>query len=1160
MGLLEELRDRNDDDEISRKLFILAEEVRKDAVIHLKLIINQLPEFDIHDETHSLKIIDNIESLIGEESIKKLSSYELFLLYMSGFLHDCAMALPAWELKLLTMTEGKIGYTQNSISNPIPNDGKKPYKISEALKVINDNKQVLYGDFETTNEFIFSFSNESDFQRDLAKRLIKYQEFRNGYSQEFKSLEEKGDVPSYLEFSDLLRYDFVRITHAERVEAYINNLSNKFIDSLSGAWGEALAKDLAKICRAHGESMDYIKELSLQSNYYGPQTANLQFVAMLLRLGDILHFSHDRAPRSLFVEKMITSKESLLHWRVKFQGINYSLNEIDENSRKKIKYMAYCDEPSLYYFIQEYLNWVDAEVSNYFEFFNQIKYFSRMGAGADKYHLNISEKVDRSQIRYNETKFTPIDNLKFTLNQTKILELLMGVGLYKDKFLCLRELYQNALDASRCMTAIMKERGIEKRGSIEFGIGQVVENNIKRKYIYCRDNGIGMTKEIVEKYFLNIGNSFYKSREFQKLKSTWISNFQPTSQFGIGILSCFMIGDKIEVTTIPLNEAEANSRSFSFSIDGPHENFYFMKPDELAIEEIGPHGTLIKLYLNSDIDIHDTKIEENLKILIKGQNKDIYKRKNVDLMKFWNKSIYKYIYSFIGIPDKSVDVQIRFSTNEVSVLEPWNTLFLFEDEEVEKIKLIYSDFSYMSDGYNPIEDYIRVKGSIKRNMLKVATKDIEYHFQLSLPLPNLDILDWRVLNFEECLYKHSATLIDGIIVSDTGLNYEFDFKRDLIANGIINFVGSERPDISVDRNTITSVSKLLISQFEEISNLVAEKLIQSVQSHLREYGDLLTEKQKLLMWDYIFKKFDSLTEYLIKHTVEISADLPLVDIKLFLEENYNVIDFVTTENVDFNNFDLRKLNKTENIIMMGKLLGAKNITVISDKIKIESQSLEFLGNERDYINGDMIPAAIKADVWEGDYEEYDLVSAFWPIVPKKLYNNIKDYNVQDIIAGRSKTTDHSSNSLAGIARTEPALVHPIRGIFSKREEAYWKKNSWIGKFENSVGRFWLFELNQHGDLIRKNNKDFFLFVFISPKELLKEELSILEDFKDDIDYYDGVKNGWSILILGSTGELVIKPGISSRGELVKLIKPSFWKQNDQIVYSFVDGTLAKDFL
>ena len=47
----------------------------------------------------------------------------------------------------------------------------------------------------------------------------------------------------------------------------------------------------------------------------------------------------------------------------------------------------------------------------------------------------------------------------------------------------------------------------------------------------------------------------------------------------------------------------------------------------------------------------------------------------------------------------------------------------------------------------------------------------------------------------------------------------------------------------------------------------------------------------MLIWDYIFKKFESLTEYLIKYIVETSVDLPLIDLKSYMEEHYNVPEF-----------------------------------------------------------------------------------------------------------------------------------------------------------------------------------------------------------------------------------------------------------------------------
>ena len=270
------------------------------------------------------------------------------------------------------------------------------------------------------------------------------------------------------------------------------------------------------------------------------------------------------------------------------------------------------------------------------------------------------------------------------------------------------------------------------------------------------------------------------------------------------------------------------------------------------------------------------------------------------------------------------------------------------------------------------------------------------------------------------------------------------------------------------------------------------------------------------------------------------------------------LNFIYKEEIKFKGLDLRYLNKTEKLIIIGKLLDAKKVVVSSDLVSIQSQSLKLLKHERRIVNDDMLPAVVKADEWIGDFEEYDLITALWPIIPDRLFKNIRDFGIQDIVEGRSKTTDTSSNSLAGLAKADPVLVHPVMGIFSNREDSYWRKSNWVGRFENPVGNFWLFELNQHGELMREKNEDFSLFVFISPRELSEEELDTLEDFKDDFDYYSGVTNGWSLLILGKTGELVIKPGMTNRKELVKMIKPSFWKKNNDVVYKFIDGTLVKD--
>ena len=57
-----------------------------------------------------------------------------------------------------------------------------------------------------------------------------------------------------------------------------------------------------------------------------------------------------------------------------------------------------------------------------------------LGFNIDNYSLAISNRVDRTQLKYNKEIFVPQSKMHFVLNQSKILELLMGVQLYKDEY------------------------------------------------------------------------------------------------------------------------------------------------------------------------------------------------------------------------------------------------------------------------------------------------------------------------------------------------------------------------------------------------------------------------------------------------------------------------------------------------------------------------------------------------------------------------------------------------------------------------------------------------------------------------------------------------------------------------------------------------------
>jgi Fe-S-cluster formation regulator IscX/YfhJ len=456
MKIIDVLKQRSetvkDDIKIELKLYNLADDLEKKCRTHLKRIIIIMPEFDLHDEKHSEKVLENIEKLLGDKILNSLSSYELFLLYLSAFLHDCAMAPSDWEINTMKLTEGTSEYYQDDFS--IKNDLKAPLKFSIATKSIIDNKINIYKKFESdVKEWMFSPQNEERLTDYLSTLLIEYQNFRNGFTDNLKTIKNKQE---FIELNEFIRTEYIRSTHHLRIGTYIKNLETIFGNSFEqDAWGKILAHDLSLICRFHGEDSDYIEKFSINAQYFGSESANLQFVAILLRLGDIIHFSYDRAPIVLRNSKLFKSEYSFQQWAIKNNGVNYFIDN------GEISFRAYCQNPETYFKLHQYIDWIDIEIQTYFRF--QRKW-------PVTYIANLQDRINRSNIKCDEETFLPKRGLVFSLNQNRIIELLMGVGLYKEKYACLRELYQNSLDAVRCMLSLNEIDNRSTSGIIEFRI------------------------------------------------------------------------------------------------------------------------------------------------------------------------------------------------------------------------------------------------------------------------------------------------------------------------------------------------------------------------------------------------------------------------------------------------------------------------------------------------------------------------------------------------------------------------------------------------------------------------------------------------------------------------------------------------------------------
>ena len=126
----------------------------------------------------------------------------------------------------------------------------------------------------------------------------------------------------------------------------------------------------------------------------------------------------------------------------------------------------------------------------------------------------------------------------------------MTEKLYNSPSVCVRELLQNSLDALRY------RRALKKLDESDWANGKVILYHTLDEYghevLSCTDNGVGMDEEIIKKFLTKVGRSYYRSPEFEQERIRFAKkgvDFDPCSRFGIGFMSCFMLGDQIVIKT-----------------------------------------------------------------------------------------------------------------------------------------------------------------------------------------------------------------------------------------------------------------------------------------------------------------------------------------------------------------------------------------------------------------------------------------------------------------------------------------------------------------------------------------------------------------------------------------------------------------------------------
>ncbi len=700
------------------KTLFEVKEVGKYAITKLDTIMLNMKEFTLHDHVHVFNMLKIIEIILSPDVIEQLSIPDLMLIFFTVFLHDIGMCMEEETARVLK--------------------GEQCEKIKK-IKIK-----------EEYDRYVKFCKTEWMFENGKIKS-----------SQELTELEREYMLSQY-----------IRATHAERVREYIAGDLKGYFDYAN----IDLSNIVADICVSHSKDYKYLLDMEAIKVCGNGVYTCIPFIAILLRLSDIIDFDSTRAPKELFEHLSIRDKISFQEWK-KHQSV-----EAWTITNDLIIIAAECEHPTIEFIIRKFCDLIDNELKNATHVMINLHEQNLEDKLILYKNIKFPIQVDRSKIRAKKDLFNkPIyryHETTFTLSKNHIIELLMGTKLYNSPDVALRELIQNSIDACVLRKKLCEMYNISYEPSI------LIEyyREQGQDYLEVIDNGMGMDQNIIDKYYTNIGISYYKSREFLNLIVENKIDFKPISKFGIGILACFMVCDEMRVETRRIIGRYKYEDPISVEING-YDSIFLIKDGSkeepgtetiLKLRENHPWGEMDKksfvdcirsivknpqfpiriLYQQEDVYIY--KQEENL---YKYDLERIKKRwimapniKRIDFeinsLEYGFKGIASVAYierkdmpvsklsmnnHYVVVDGKPYELFSTYTYDEYGIFKSSDTIEFSDDNEI----VVVSNASTTMPSYAEVS----LRGiTIPRNLF-VDFSDYEQKAVINFPLPTILVLD-----------------------------------------------------------------------------------------------------------------------------------------------------------------------------------------------------------------------------------------------------------------------------------------------------------------------------------------------------------------------------------------------------------------------------------
>lgn len=469
----------------------------------LQTVVRTFPHYSRHDASHSNTILERIGRVLGPKRIEMLSATDIWLLLEAAYQHDIGMVVTDEQMRAWWGTPHFKDYLTQLQHHSDP-------ELREAAR---------------------QFSSPSP-PRDLVHGWpIKVS----------RSL-------------TLAIAEYARRQHAANAERIIQNPEGTIgmPSPRTPLISARLFSQLGRICALHGGSFEETMKLPAREMGPGGDDAHPRFVAFMLRLGDLLDLDNGRFCPMTVRSFGALPVSSLAHFE-KHAATNHFWVSPEE-----IEVEAECHSYEAYEAAYQWFEWLRGELKN------QIAHWPDILPSPDFGDLPSPKKI-QAQLKGLLT-LEPGKRPRFEVDREQILKLVRGANIYTSRLGCMRELLQNAVDATLIRfwrehwsrlprEELAKRTPADLRRALEafpirVEVRQVEAAGASKKArfsIAVEDAGTGISLSDV-RYIQSIGAS-QKNPERQRIIEDMPEWMRPSGAFGIGLQSVFLFTDKVLVRT-----------------------------------------------------------------------------------------------------------------------------------------------------------------------------------------------------------------------------------------------------------------------------------------------------------------------------------------------------------------------------------------------------------------------------------------------------------------------------------------------------------------------------------------------------------------------------------------------------------------------------------